>query len=157
MCAYVTDDKYILENDRIRESGHELYVRDISDFISKCSKYPLYNALNPTMMIICNQLIMFMESRAMQEEEFDNKLFFREYLPSIKSIFGGRNVNDEKLLQDIIVYFNHLSIINGENDTGMSDNDQEYASGEEYDDNDAGVYDTDVDEDDGDEYNTEYF
>ena len=148
MCAYVTDDKYIIENERIKESGKELYVRGINEFIEKCSKYPLFNALNPTMMIVCNQLMMIFQSRGAG----DYKAFFQEFLPEIKSIFEGRNVKDEKLLQDIIVYFSHLYAINNQHNPEREDDDIEFSSDEQYTDDDDGVYADDLEEDTGGDY-----
>lgn len=148
MCAYVTADKYKLENERIKDSGKELYVRDIDQFIEKCSKYPLFNALNPTMMIICNQLMMIFQSRGVG----DYKAFFQEFLPEIKSIFEGRNVKDEKLLQDIIVYFNHMFAINNQHDPAREDDDQEFSSDEEVSSDEDGVYADDLQEDTGGDY-----
>lgn len=146
--AFVTQDKYILENRRIEEmgvlpSGKNLYVRDINQFVDKCSKYPLFNALNPTMMIICDQLMTLMSS----EDITDLKDFFEDYVGDIKAIFGGRKVKKEKILQDMIVYINHLTIINGAIDD--SDNGDNVELGIDQDNN---VYPDYIDEDDGDEY-----
>lgn len=145
--AYVTQDKYILENRRIEElgllpSGKNLHVRDVNQFVDKCSKYPLFDALNPTMMIICDQIMTLMSS----EDITDLKDFFEDYVSDIKIIFGGRKVKKEKILQDMIVYINHLTIINGS--IGDEDNgDVELGL-----DQDNNVYPDYVDEDDGDEY-----
>ena len=148
MCAYVTEDKYKLENERIRnlEGQYQLFVnpRGINQFIVKCAKYPLFNALNPTMMIICNQLWMLMRS----ENVTDRKQFFQRFIPDIRAIFNGRNVKEETILQDIIVYISHLIIIERQFAETQT-YDTEIASDDEYDD---GVYNDDLEYDDGNDF-----
>ncbi len=143
-----TESKYKLENLRIQELGSQFYIRGINQFTEKCSKYPLFNALNPTMMIVCDRLVNLF-SQEVRQEGFNAKQFFLNYLPEIKQIFNARNVNNEKLLQDIIVYFSHLSHINKFDDPPVT---EEVEDLDESDFDEDGVYQDDAQYDDGGEY-----
>lgn len=153
MSAYFdVEDKYGMENTRIREMNMvpDLSVHDINAFIAKCSSYPLFKALNPTMLIICNQLSLILQEKNINlQNPVDLKKFFKGYLPQIKRIFKTKTVKDEKLLQDIIVYSSHLNLINNDTNVEEEIDDLEYESETEYPDN---AYVDDIEEDTGGDY-----
>jgi len=97
----------------MREMESMFYLPGIEEFIIRCSAHPLYRAFNPTMMIICEQLVGLMKNEASQNPaDFSAKEFFLHYLPEITRVFGAKNVKQDKLLQDLIVYFSHIQSIN---------------------------------------------
>ena len=79
---------------------------------------------------------------------------FSSYLSDIEAIFQGRVVKEEKLFQDLIVYFTHLRLIDYQINPDEQ-NDQEIEDDDE--DDDFGTYIDDDQYDDGNEFEVSTF